>query len=82
MTSMTVKPVAARIPGDAGAVGASALAADPVDVPVRVEELDALRIPATGRRELAIRDRTSEVVDDRDVMSVLVSIDPRHQQTR
>lgn len=71
-----------EFPCDAGAVGSSSLNPDAVDMAVRVEEVDDLRIAAAGRRELAVCDGTAEVINDGDVMGVLMRIDPCDQPAR
>lgn len=67
---------------DASAVGTGSLDPDAINLPVRVEELDDPRIASAGRRELAVCDRTAEVINDGDVMGVLMRIDPGDQPAR
>ena len=44
-----------------------------------VEERDDLRVSATVGAELSVRDGSADVIEDRDVMRVLVRVDPGNQ---
>ena len=54
--------------GKASPIGAGALHANTDDIAVRVEERDDLRVAATVGAELTIRDRSADVIEDRDIM--------------
>jgi hypothetical protein len=47
-----------------------------------LEELHQLRVTSAGGGELAIRDRPTQMVQNRHVMGVLVSVDPSDQIPR
>ena len=67
-------------PGNPGAIRAGALDSDPLQWAVFAQERHDPLIPLDCGRELAVRDAATEMVEHGDVMGVLVSVDPRHQQ--
>ena len=64
---------------EASPVRPRSLHPDTDDITVRVEERDDLRVTATVGTELSVRDRSAHEIEDRDVMRVLVRVDPGDQ---